>query len=212
MPASNFAAPLRDARLTGLVLRFDRLALADALRMRLVKSEVSDLQTIALASLIGAALMLLLIGAVYNFALGIAARRLFPILQGIWSAVMALWGTIWSQLHVFVLPGMAGTVSSQIDTVLALMLLMLTALSLISAIEPGKVPRWLCRVAVTLAVLVGVMGLPLGLMRSGAIEQIAMAVAVLFAILVVIMLVCLAIAWRRGSSTGTPSARSAVPV
>jgi diguanylate cyclase (GGDEF)-like protein len=196
----GFAAPLRDARLTGLVLRFDRLALADALRMRLVKSEVSDLQTIALASLIGAALMLLLIGAVYNFALGIAARRLFPMLQGIWSAVMALWGTIWSQLHLFVLPGMAGTVSSQIDTVLALMLLMLTALSLICAIEPGKVPRWLCRVAVTLAVLVGVMGLPLGLMRSGAIEQIAMAVAVLFAILVVIMLVCLAIAWRRGST------------
>jgi diguanylate cyclase (GGDEF)-like protein len=196
----GFAAPLRDARLTGLVLRFDRLAAADVLRMRLVQADVSDLQTIALSSMIGAALMLLVIGAIYNFALGLAARRLFPLLQGLWSAVMAVSGVIWSQLHLFVLPGMAGTVSSQIDTVLALALLMLTALSLISAIEPGRLPRWLCRVAVALAVLVGVMGLPLGMMRAGPIEAIAMAVAVVFAVLVVVMLGCIAIAWRRGSA------------
>jgi diguanylate cyclase (GGDEF)-like protein len=196
----GFAAPLRDARLTGLVLRFDRLASAEVLRMRLVPSDVSDLQTIALSSLIGAALMLLLIGAVYNFALGLAARRLFPLLQGLWSAVMVVWGVIWSQLHLFVLPGMAGTLSSQIDTVLALALLMLTALSLISAIEPGRLPRWLCRVAAALAVTVGVMGLPLGMMRAGPIETIAMAVAVVFAGLVVVMFACIAIAWRRGSA------------
>lgn len=195
----GFEAPMRDAQLTGLVLRFDRLALTDVLRMRLVRSDVADLQTIALATLIGAALMLLVIGAVYNFALGIAARRLFPIMQGLWSGVMALWGVIWSQLHLFFLPGLAGTLSSQIGTVLALLLLMLTALSLISAIEPGKLPRWLCRVAVVLALLVGVLGMPLAMMRSGAIEQLAMAVAVLFAVLVVVMLACLAIAWRRGS-------------
>ena len=195
----GFAAPLRDARLTGMVLRFDRLAITDVLRMRLVQADVADLQTIALATLIGAALMLLVIGAVYNVALGIAARRAFPIIQGIWSGVMALWGVIWSQLHLFVLPGMAGTASSQIGTVLALMLLMLTALTLISAIEPGKVPHWLRRVAIALALLVGVLGMPLGMMRSGAIEQLAMAVAVAFAVLVVVMLACLAIAWRRGS-------------
>jgi len=196
----GFEAPMRDARLTGVVLRFDRLASAEVLRMRLVRSDVSDLQTIALASLIGAALMLLVIGAIYNFALAVAARRVFPMLQGMWSAVLALWGVIWSQLHLFVLPWMAGTLSSQVDTMLALALLMLTALSLISALEPGKVPRWMNRLAVVLAVMVGLLGLPLGLMRSGAIDQLAMAVAVLFAVLVVVILACLAIAWRRGST------------
>jgi diguanylate cyclase (GGDEF)-like protein len=200
----GFAAPLRDAQVTGLVLRFDRLAAAEVLRMRLVRAEVSDLQTIALASLIGAALMLLVIGAVYNFALGFAARRWFPVLQGIWSSLMAVWGAVWSQLHLFVLPGMAGTLSSQLCTVLALALLMLTALSLISAIEPGKLPRWLMRAAVALALLVGVAGLPLALMRSGAIVALAYTVLALFAGLVVVILACLAIAWRRGS----PAARA----
>jgi diguanylate cyclase (GGDEF)-like protein len=196
----GFAAPLRDARLTGVVLRFDRLASAEVLRLRLVRSEVSDLQTIALASLIGAALMLLVIGAVYNFALGLAVRRMFPALQGIWSASMALWGAIWSQLDLFVVPGMAGTVSSQIGTVLAAAMLMLTALSLISAIEPGELPRWLRRVAVVLAVLVGLIGVPLGLMRSGAIDLLANVVGVLFTGLVAVVLACLAVAWRRGSA------------
>ena len=78
----GFQAPLRDARVTGLVLRFDRLAAAEVLRMRMVRAEVSDLQTIALASLIGAALMLLVIGAVYNFALGLPRAACFPCCRG----------------------------------------------------------------------------------------------------------------------------------
>ena len=197
----GFQAPTRTARVTGLIVRFDRLAAAEALRMRLVPAEASDLQSVALASLIGATLMLLAIGAVFNLALGFAVRRLFPVLQGLWSTVMVVWGVMWSQLHLFVLPGMAGTVSAQVCTVLALALLMLTALSLISAIEPGKLPRWLVRVAVALALLVGSAGLPLGLMRSGAIVALAYTVSALFSVLVVVILACLVIAWRRGSVT-----------
>jgi len=196
----GFQAPLRDARLTGVIMRFDRLASAEVLRIRLVRSEVSDLQTIALASLIGAALMLLVIGAVYNFMLGLAVRRTFPLLQGLWSATMALWGAIWSQLHLFVAPGMAGTLSSQVDTILACAMLMLTALSLISAIEPGETPRWLRRLGLGLALVIGALGVPLGLMRSGAIELVANIEGVLVMAMVVVIIASLGVAWRRGSA------------
>jgi len=196
----GFEAPLRDARLTGVVMRFDRLASAEVLRIRLVRSEVSDLQTIALASLIGAALMMLVIGAVYNFTLGLAVRRTFPVLQGLWSATMALWGAIWSQLHLFVVPGMAGTLSSQVGTMLASTMLMLTALSLISAIEPADMPRWLRRLGLGLALLVGGLGVPLGLMRSGAIDLVANIEGGLIIAMVAVIIACLAVAWRRGSS------------
>jgi diguanylate cyclase (GGDEF)-like protein len=195
----GFDAPLRDARLTGVVLRFDHLASAEVLRIRLVRSDVSSLQTTAMASLIGAALMLLAIGAIYNLALGFAVRRVFPVLQGLWSASLAIWGAIWSQLLLFVLPGMAGTLSSQICTVIGTALITLTALSMISAIEPGTIPRWLRRLAVVLALLVGVLGVPLGVMRSGAVDLVANVTGALFVGLVVVMLFSVAIAWRRGS-------------
>jgi diguanylate cyclase (GGDEF)-like protein len=195
----GFTAPARDARLSGLVLRFDRLASAPLLRIRLVRADVANVQSIALASLVGATLMLLVMGAVYNFTLGLATRRPFPVLQGLLSATMAIWGTIWSQLHLLVLPGMAGTVSSQVCTLLACAMLMLTALSMISAIDPGDIPRWLRRLGSGLAIAVGVLGVPLGLMRSGAIELLVNVEGVLAMAMVLVVLVCLGVAWRRGS-------------
>jgi diguanylate cyclase (GGDEF)-like protein len=195
----GFTAPLRDARLTGVVLRFDSLASAPLLRIRLVRADVADLQSIALASLIGATLMLLVVGAVYNFTLGLATRRTFPVLQGLWSATMAIWGAIWSQLHLLVLPGMAGTLSSQVCTLLACAMLMLTALSMISAIEPADMPRWLRRLGLGLAIVVGVLGVPLGLMRSGPIELLVNLEGVLAMAMAMVVLVCLGVAWRRGS-------------
>ena len=196
---ARLMGPARDARLIGVVLRFDRLASADVLRIRLVQGDVAELQMIALATMIGATLMMLVFGAAYNIALGLAVRRTFPILQGIWSGTMALWGAIWSQLHLFVVPGMAGTLSSQAGTMIACALLMLTALSLISAIEPGDTPRWLRRLVLVLALLVGALGLPLGLMRSGAIERLADIEGVLVLAMIAAIIGCLGVAWRRGS-------------
>jgi diguanylate cyclase (GGDEF)-like protein len=195
-----FAAPLRDARLVGLVIRADRLAAVEILRMRMVPAATEGIENIALACLIGATLMLLVIGAIYNLALGIAARRLFPVLQGLWSLLMAAWGVLWSQLHLFVVPGMAGTLSAQIATALALGLLMMTAFSLVSALEPGTLPRWLGRLALVLAALLGVAGLPLSLLRTGDLLSLAYLVAALLTALALVIVVCLAVAWRRGST------------
>ena len=194
-----FAAPLRDARLVGLVIRADRLAAVEVLRMRMVPAASEEIDEIALAGLIGATLMLLVIGSIYNLALGIAARRLFPVMQGLWSLLMAAWGVLWSQLHLFVAPGMAGTLSAQIATMLALGLLMMTALSLVSALEPGTLPRWLARVVLVLAGLLGLAGLPLSLLRTGDLLSLAFVVSGLFAALVLVIVVCLVVAWRRGS-------------
>jgi len=194
-----FSAAQRDARLTGIVLRFDRLAATQLLRLRLVPGAEAELQNGALACLTGATLMLLAIGAIYNLGLALAVRRMFPALQGIWSALMAAWGAVWSQLHLFVLPGMAGTLSSQTGTVLALALVMLAALSLLSAIGQRDVPRWLRVAGITLALAIGVLGVPLGLMRDGPIDLLAELVSLLLSVLVIVILLCLTLAWRRGN-------------
>lgn len=195
-----FQAPLRDAPLAGIVLRFDRLASAQVLRIRLVRADDAGLQTAALAGLVGATLMLLVIGALYNITLAIAVRRAFPAFQGAWSAAIALWGAMWSQLHLFVVPQMAGTITAQICTTLACTVLMLTAFSLVSAAEPGTIPRAVRRLALLLALATGVLGVPLGLMRSGAIELVANIEGIIFALLVAVLIIGFAIAWRRGSA------------
>jgi diguanylate cyclase (GGDEF)-like protein len=196
----GFPAPLRDARLSGVVLRFDRLTSIEMVQIRLVPSERADLQMIALATLIGAALMLLVIGMVYNLALALAVRRMFPVVQAIWSAVVAAWGTVWSQLHLFVLPGMAGTASSQINTILSCALLMLTTFSMASAIEPGHIPRGLRRATLALALTTGLIGLLLGLMRNSAVYPLLTVEGWLSGLLLVMIVACLVLALQRGSA------------
>jgi diguanylate cyclase (GGDEF)-like protein len=65
---------------------------APMLRMRLIDGGQAQLQATAMASMIGAALMLLALGAVYNFGLAIAVRRQFPAWQGAWATCMVAWG------------------------------------------------------------------------------------------------------------------------
>jgi hypothetical protein len=105
-------------------MRFDRLGSAEMLRMRLVDRGQSELQATAMASMIGAALMLLAVGALYNLGLAIAVRRMFPAWQA-WAAAMVIWGAMWSQFHLFFVPGLAGAVSAQICTGLSCMAIFL---------------------------------------------------------------------------------------
>jgi hypothetical protein len=77
-----FVPTQREVPLTGITMRFDRLGSAEMLRMRLVDRGQSELQATAMASMIGAALMLLAVGALYNLGLAIAVRRMFPAWQG----------------------------------------------------------------------------------------------------------------------------------
>src|SRR3546814_6521835 len=97
-------------------MRFDHVASHKLLRMRIVTNAEAGAQSAMLAALIGAALKLLLVGAVYNLSLALAVRRQFLLWHGVWAACVLVWGTIWSQLELIVVPGLAGTAAAQICT------------------------------------------------------------------------------------------------
>jgi diguanylate cyclase (GGDEF)-like protein len=199
-----FAAPHRDAPVQALVLRFDRLAAFPLLRMRLMGGDESSMQATVLAMAVGGALMLLLLGAIYNVSLAVAVRRQFPAWQGAWAACMVVWGSFWSQLDLLVVPGMAGAPSAQICTALACLAITLATFSALTALAPRDVPRLLRRVTLGISLVVGVLGLPLALMREGPIELCAAVLGVLTLANLLAVAACLTVAWRRGS----PEARA----
>ena len=189
-----FTAPHRDAPLQGLVLRFDGLASLTMLRM----------QATVLAMAVGGALMLLLLGAIYNVSLAVAVRRQFPAWQGAWAGSMVVWGAFWSQLDLLVTPGMAGAPSAQICTALACLAITLATFSALTALAPADVPRLARRITLGLSLGVGALGIPLALMRSGPIELWASILGMLTLANLMAVAVCLTLAWRRGS----PEARA----
>jgi hypothetical protein len=91
-----------------MVLRFDHLASLELLRMRVMGGDEASLEATVLATAVGAALTLLLLGAIYNVSLAVAVRRQFPAWQGAWAGCMVVWGGFWSQAHLLVLPALAG--------------------------------------------------------------------------------------------------------
>ncbi|MFC3444007.1 diguanylate cyclase [Sphingobium rhizovicinum] len=194
-----FRAPQRDASLTKVTLRFDKVASARLLRMRLVGRGEEGTQTTGLATLIGAALVLLLSGALYNASLALAVRRQFSAWQAAWAASMLAWGTCWSQLHLFFFPAMAGALSAQICTGLSCLAIALATLSAITALEQVHVSVYLRRTALGLTGCVFALGLPLSLMRSGPIESLGAVLAMLVLANLLSVAFSIGQAWRRGS-------------
>jgi len=195
-----FEAPVRASPVTVLVLRFDKLASAHLLRMRLMNREDAIFQTTALSATIAAALTLLLVGALYNAGLAIAVRRAFPAWQAAWAGCMVVWGTIWSQFHLFLLPAMAGTLSAQICTGLSCLAVTLATISAVSAIAPSVLPAGLRRMALLSGVAVSLLGVPLSLMRAGPIVEMADLLGDLILGDLALVALCLAFGVRRGSS------------
>ncbi|SDA36267.1 diguanylate cyclase [Sphingomonas sp. NFR15] len=195
-----FRAPHRDVPLTGVTIRFDKVASAHLLRMRLVGRGEESTQTAGLAALIGAALVLLLAGAIYNASLALALRRQFSAWQAAWAICMVAWGACWSQLHLLFLPAMAGAVSAQICTFLSCLAIPLATLSAITALEERYVSRWLRRATLWLTAGVFVLGIPLSLMRSGPIDTLGGVLSVVVLANLVAVAFCIGQAWRRGSS------------
>src|SRR3546814_1504434 len=95
-----------------------------------------------LAALIGAALTLLLVGAFYNLSLALAVLRHFLLWHGVWAARVLVWGTIWSQLELIVVPGLAGTAAAQICTFLACIAITAATVSAVTSVERSILPRW----------------------------------------------------------------------
>jgi diguanylate cyclase (GGDEF)-like protein len=194
-----FQAPHRDAQLAAVTLRFDKVASARLLRIRLVQRGEESTQTTGLAILIGAALVLLLVGAVYNASLALAVRKQFAAWQAAWAASMVAWGACWSQIHLFVFPKMAGALSAQICTGLSCLAIALATLSVVTALNDVHLSRWLRRTALGLSGAIVLLGIPLSMMRSGPIDQLGAALGMLVLADLVTVAFSIGQAWRRGS-------------
>ena len=194
-----FEAPVRNAPLVAMTMRFDKFASHHLLRARLLARGESGVQSAALGAVIGAALTLLLIGLVYNLSLSVAVRRPFLAWHGAWAGCMLLWGLIWSEMHLLVVPGMAGTVSAQTCTFLACLAVTLATASVVTALD-RTLPRWTGRAMLVLGGAIGVLGVPLALIRSAGIDTLASLTGVLILADLLLVAACLTGAWRRGSA------------
>ncbi|WEK44059.1 MAG: hypothetical protein P0Y64_04295 [Candidatus Sphingomonas colombiensis] len=153
-----FEAPDHDAPLTGVTMRFDHFADYGLLHARLMPKAMSTVHSTALAAAVAAALTLLLIGSCYTFSLALAVRREYLAWHGAWAACMFLWGVIWSQLHLLVVPGMAGSVSAQTCTFLSCLAITLGTVSAVTALAPDVVPRWAKIGTLALGTMVALLG------------------------------------------------------
>ena len=194
-----FEAPERGVPLTAATMRFDRLASHVFVRARLVPKAEAAMQSAGMAAAVGAALTLLLVSCIYSLSLAVAVRRQYLAWQAAWSGTMLLWGTFWSQMHLALVPGMAGTMSAQVGTFLACLAIAVATLSAVMAVDRAMVPKWLRMIALALGLGVGVAGIPLALIRSGSLGPLAEILGLVIIADLLVVAIYLGWAWRRGS-------------
>ncbi|MBB5985077.1 sensor domain-containing diguanylate cyclase [Sphingobium lignivorans] len=194
----EFEAPGRAARLTAVTMRYDGLAAHGLLNMRLLSPDESGMQSAGLAVAIGAALTLLLISGLYNLSLAHALRRQYLAWQGGWAMCMLAWGAVWSQIHLLVLPGMAGTLSAQTATFLSCLAIALATISAVTALGRDTLPAWLRLGTLGLGISIGIIGVPASLMRGVGLQQLGTILGVATLADLLAVAICLGVAWRRG--------------
>lgn len=194
-----FEAPERAAPLTAVTMRFDRLASHDLVRARILPQDESSQQSAGMAAAVGAALTLLLVSGIYSLSLALAVRRQYLGWQAGWSGTMLLWGVCWSQVHLAVLPSLAGTVSAQTCTFLACLAIAFATTSAVTALDRSSVPVRLRIATLCLGVTVGLAGIPLALMRSGDLQRWGDILGLVIIADLLAIAICLGWGWRRGS-------------
>jgi diguanylate cyclase (GGDEF)-like protein len=194
-----FESPERSVPLTAVTMRFDRLSGHQFIHARIIPKAKAGMQAAGMAAAVGAALTLLLVSCIYSLSLAFAVRRQYLAWQAAWSGTMLLWSALWSQVHLALVPGLAGTVTTQICTFLACLAIALATVSAVMAVDRGTVPRRLRIAALVLGLGVGVAGIPLALVRGGSLGPLAdvLGLAVIADLLAVTAY--LGWAWRHGS-------------
>jgi diguanylate cyclase (GGDEF)-like protein len=195
-----FEAPERTAPLTTVTMRFDRLASHQLVRAQLLSRDESSMRSAGMAAAVSAALTLLLVSCIYSLSLAIAVRRQYLAWQAAWAATMLLWGGLWSQIHLALLPSLAGTVSTQICTFLACLAIALATASAVTGLARSKVSRRWRMATLSLGLSVGLAGVPLALMRSGDIDRWADILGLVILADLAAVATCLFRGWRGGSA------------
>jgi diguanylate cyclase (GGDEF)-like protein len=194
-----FEAPDRNVPLTAVTMRFDRLSGHQFVHARIIPKAEAGMQSAGMAAAVGAALTLLLVSCIYSLSLALAVRRQYLAWQAAWAGTMLLWGGLWSQMHLALGPGMAGTLSAQICTFLACLAIAVATVSAVTAVDRATVPKWLGTTALVLGLGIGVAGIPLAMMRSGSLGAFADVLGLMVVADLLAVTVYLGWAWRRGS-------------
>jgi diguanylate cyclase (GGDEF)-like protein len=195
----QIAFPSR-ADATAVWLGFENLEDYNLLRIRFVPGEAAARQFELSALAIGIALGLLGIAALYNLSLAVALRRRFFLWHGCWAAAVLLWGVVWSQVALLVVPSAAGTLSSRIATILACFAIMFAAFSAAYALR-SALSATARRAIVGLGILVAVLGL--GASMPGAnLTVFGMLLAIGTLATLAVVATFIGAAWRRGHVEG----------
>jgi diguanylate cyclase (GGDEF)-like protein len=169
------------------------------MRARLLPKADAVVQSTGMAVAVGAALTLLLVSGIYSLSLAVAVRRQYLAWQAAWSATMLLWGFIWSQAHLGLFPGLAGTVSAQLATFLACLAIAIATFSAVLAVARGLVSARLRGLALALGTIVGIVGIPLAIIRSESLAQWGNLLGLVVVADLIAVAAYLGWAWRRGS-------------
>lgn len=194
-----FEAPDRGLPLTAVTMRFDELSGHQFVRARILPTDEAGMQSAGTAAAVGAALTLLLVSCIYSLSLAVAVRRQYLAWQAAWAATMLLWGTLWSQAHLALVPAMAGAVTAQAGTFLACLAIAVATASAVTAVERNLVPTGLRTTALFFGACVGLAGIPLALIRGGSLAALADLLGLLIIGDLVVVVAYLGWAWRRGS-------------
>ncbi|KGB52562.1 Diguanylate cyclase precursor [Sphingopyxis sp. LC81] len=194
-----FEAPARGAALTAVTMRFDRLSGHQFIHARIIPKAEAAMQSAGMAAAIGAALTLLLISCIYSLSLAFAVRRQYLAWQAAWSGTMLLWGALWSQVHLALVPELAGTVTTQICTFLSCLAIALATASAVMAVDRGRVPNWLRAGTLVLGLSVGLAGIPLALIRGSSLGSLADVLGLVILADLLAVTAYVGWAWRRGS-------------
>lgn len=194
-----FEAPGRGVPLTAVTMRFDRLSGHQFVHARIVPKAEAGMQSAGMAAAVGAALTLLLVSCIYSLSLAFAVRRQYLAWQAAWSGTMLLWGTLWSQVHLALVPGLAGTVTTQICTFLSCLAIALATVSAATAVDRGRVPKWLRTAVLAFGFSVGLAGIPLALIRGSSLGALADVLGLVVIADLLAVTVYVSWAWRRGS-------------
>ncbi|MBU3076623.1 GGDEF domain-containing protein [Sphingomonas quercus] len=206
-----FAAPGRRVPVTAVTLRFDGLASSDLLRIRLLPADAAGREVSLASALVGGGLSLLLLGALYSLSLAVAARQAFMAWHAAWAGSVFLWGTIWSQAALTIVPGIAGTAASQACTFLSTLAIACATACAIKSIPAGVVPRWLRWAALMLGGAVALCGTWAATLTDGRIAAAGVLLSVLVLSLLAAVAAAIALAWRRGSRDARDFAFAWVP-
>jgi diguanylate cyclase (GGDEF)-like protein len=112
---------------------------------------------------------------------------------------MLLWGTLWSQVHLALVPGLAGTVTTQICTFLSCLAIALATVSAATAVDRDRVPEGLRTAVLALGLGVGIAGIPLALIRGSSLGALADVLGLVVIADLLAVTAYVGWAWRRGS-------------